>query len=131
MRVQNKVLKGQKNGDVIQFILDSEAMRPKGTPSKKMITDSEEIAFVYLMDDEEGYAYIHFPRDTWALMAQVLQGDNDPVLIWNGESIPLPGFIEELTMLVYNIEGNDNYGEAFTTAVEHEFEAFLQSQSIN
>ena len=32
-------------------------------------------------------------------------------------------------MLVYNIEGNDNYGEAFTTAVEQEFEAFLQNDN--
>lgn len=126
MRIQNRVIKGQQNGDTIEFLLGEEAGRPNGTPANKMITDSDEIAFVYLMDDEEGYAYIHFPRETWPLMLQSLDAATDPSLKWNDEIIPLPGFKEELTMLIYNIEGNDNYGEAFTTAVEQEFEAFLQ-----
>lgn len=127
MRIQNRVIKGQRNGNDILFLLDEEAGLPTGTPAKKMITDSEEHAFVYLMDEDEGYTYIHFPKDTWPYMAQALKSGNDPSLTWNDVKIPLPGFIEELTMLVYNIEGNDNYGEAFTTAVEQEFEAFLQN----
>ena len=39
----------------------------------------------------------------------------------------LDGFIEELTMLIYNIEGNNNYGEAFSSAVELAFEEVLKS----
>ncbi|MCM3636951.1 hypothetical protein M3152_04395 [Sporosarcina luteola] len=127
MRIQNRVIKGQENGNDILFLLDGNAELPTGTPAKKMITDSEEHAFVYLLDEDEGYTYIHFPKDTWPYMAQALKAGNDPCLAWNDVKIPLPGFIEELTMLVYNIEGNDNYGEAFTTAVEQEFEAFLQN----
>lgn len=127
MRIQNQVIKGQENDNEILFSLDAEATRPTGTPAKKMITDSEEHAFVYLMEEEEGYTYIHFPKEVWPFMALALKADTAPSLLWNDEKIPLPGFIEELTMLVYNIEGNDNYGEAFTTAVEQEFEAFLQN----
>ncbi|WP_252502453.1 hypothetical protein [Sporosarcina sp. Marseille-Q4943] len=130
MRIQNRVIKGQENGNEIQFLLDEKAERPSGTPAKKMITDSDEHAFVYLMDIDAGYTYIHFPKDTWPYMAKALQTGNDPVLIWHDEELPLPGFVEELTMLVYNIEGNDNYGEAFTTAVEQEFEAFLQDINL-
>ncbi|MCM3743808.1 hypothetical protein M3193_06600 [Sporosarcina luteola] len=127
MRIKNRVMRGQENNNEIQFVLDAEADRPTGTPAKKMITDSEEHAFVYLMDEDEGYTYIHFPKETWPYMEKALKTGSDPYLLWNDEKIPLPGFIEELTMLVYNIEGNDNYGEAFTTAVEQEFEAFLQN----
>lgn len=130
MRIQNRVVKGQENGEEILFLLDTVAVRPSGSPAKKMITDSDANAFVYLLDAEEGYTYIHFPKDTWAFMAKALQSSIDPFLMWNGEKFPLPGFVEELTMLVYNIEGNDNYGEAFTTAVEQEFEAFLQNINL-
>jgi Family of unknown function (UPF0738) len=129
MRIQNLVKKVQENGNDILFLLEEKMDRPVGTPAEKMITDSEEHAFVYLLDNDEGYTYIHFPKVTWPYMAKALQNGNDPFLVWNDEKLPLPGFIEELTMLVYNIEGNDNYGEAFTTAVEQEFEAFLQNDN--
>lgn len=128
MRIQNLVKKVQVNGNDILFLLE-EADLPVGTPAKKMITDSEELAFVYLLDDNEGYTYIHFPKDTWTYMANALETGNDPYLMVNDEKLPLPGFVEELTMLIYNIEGNDNYGEAFTTAVEQEFEAFLKNDN--
>lgn len=127
MRILNRVIKGQEIGNEILFSLDAEADRPIGTPSRKMITDSEEHAFVYLMDIAEGYTYIHFPKDTWPYMVKALQTGSDPFLMWNDEKIQLPGFVEELQMLIYNIEGNDNYGEAFTSAVEQEFEAILQN----
>lgn len=126
MRILNRIREGQRVGDIIHFMLDSDVALPIGTPAHKMITDSDETAFVYLMDADEGYIYIHFPRETWSSMLHALDIGTDPVLVWNSELMPLPGFIEELTMLLYNIEGNDNYGEAFTTAVEQEFEAFLQ-----
>lgn len=126
MRIQNRIKEGQKVGNDMHFILEANESHFIGTPAQKMITDSDETAFVYLMDADEGYAYIHFPRETWSSMLQALDGGADPYLVWKDESIPLKGFIEELTLLLYNIEGNDNYGEAFTTAVEQEFEAFLQ-----
>lgn len=129
MRIQNLVKKVHENGNDILFLLEEETDRQAGTPAMKMITDSEELAFVYLLDEDEGYTYIHFPKETWPYMAKALESGNDPHLMWNDEKLPLRGFVEELTMLVYNIEGNDNYGEAFTTAVEQEFEAFLQNNN--
>jgi hypothetical protein len=128
MRIQNLVKKVQINGNDILFLLE-EADLPAGTPAQKMITDSEELAFVYLLDNNEGYTYIHFPKDTWPYMAKALETGNDPYLMVNDEKLQMPGFVEELTMLIYNIEGNDNYGEAFTTAVEQEFEAFLENNN--
>jgi hypothetical protein len=43
--------------------------------------------------------------------------------------MPLSEFHEELLMLVDNIEGNDNYGEEFRTAVEQTFHEALASRS--
>ena len=130
MRIQNRVTKGQQHNDTIRFHLDGTAEQPLGKPAGKMITDSDEMSFVYLMDDIEGYAHIHFPQEVWAFMVEALRSEEEPMLQWNEKSIPLPGFKEELTMLIYNIEGNDNYGEAFTTAVEQEFQAILQRIEI-
>ena len=59
-------------------------------------------------------------------MVDVLTMNSDPVLSWKDEIISLPGFKDELTMLIYNIEGNDNYGEAFSSAVEQAFSTILQ-----
>ncbi|MCZ2257216.1 hypothetical protein [Sporosarcina sp. G11-34] len=97
------------------------------TPAGKMITDSKEMTFVYLLDEEEEYGYIHFPQSVWPLMVDVLKGNKDPVIFYNDVRVPLIGFVEELTMLIFNIEGNDNYGEEFTTVVEKAFKEILTS----
>lgn len=97
------------------------------TPAGKMITDSKEMTFVYLLDEEEEYGYIHFPQSVWPLMVAVLKGNKDPVIIHNDVRITLIGFVDELTMLIFNIEGNDNYGEEFTTVVEQAFTEILTS----
>lgn len=130
MRIQNRVSNAHVDNDIIQFRLEGTSELPTGTPAGKMITDSDEMAFVYLLDDIDGYVHIHFPNDVWKYMLQALSKEDEPILQWNDVTIPLPNFKEELTMLIYNIEGNNNYGEAFTTAVEQEFEAVLQSIEI-
>ncbi|MBB4824462.1 hypothetical protein HNO89_001684 [Sporosarcina luteola] len=127
MRIQYRVNNAIIHNETMQFAMDGTNGRPEGVPSKKMITDSDELAFVYLLETDEGYTYIHFPLDVWPQMAQVLASGKQPILQWNDEEIGLPGFVEELTMLVFNIEGNDNYGEEFSTAVEREFNAILQA----
>jgi hypothetical protein len=123
----NRIDSGIMNGEDIRFLLAERAEVPLGNPSGKMITDSDEISFVYLFDEEEGYSYYHFPHAVWPLMVNALTMDVDPVLSWNGGEVKLTGFKDELTMLIYNIEGNDNYGEAFSSAVEQAFKSILRS----
>lgn len=127
MRIQYRVNDATIHNETMQFTIDATNGRPEGAPSKKMITDSDEMAFVYLLETEEGYTYIHFPKQVWPQMAEVLDSGRQPVIKYDEEIIELPGFVEELTMLVFNIEGNDNYGEEFSTAVEDEFSAILQA----
>ncbi|MEK5040834.1 UPF0738 family protein [Sporosarcina sp. FSL K6-3457] len=125
MSIQHQINSGIRDGGEIRFLLDETADQPQGVPSGKMITDSEDLSFVYLLEVEEGYRHLHFTRAAWPLMVDVLKSDVDPVLVWKDEIMALPGFKDELTMLIYNIEGNDNYGEAFSSAVEQAFQDIL------
>ncbi|MFS0574485.1 hypothetical protein AB1K83_02495 [Sporosarcina sp. 179-K 3D1 HS] len=127
MAIQNNVEHGFEFEGNIHFELSKTSECPKGEPSGKMITDSDGLAFVYLFEQDAGYGQLRFPEEVWPSMVDALAKDADPVLAWQGEKIPLVGFKDELMMLIYNIEGNDNYGEAFSTAVEHAFGSILQS----
>ena len=66
------------------------------------------------------------PYVDFKAVRDALKMDKDPVLSWNDGDINLTGFKEELTMLIFNIEGNDNYGEEFSSAVELAFSTILQ-----
>ena len=127
MQIQNRIEKGFKTDKEIQFILAASSECLQGVPAGKMITDSDELSFVYLFDQEVGYGHVHFTQSVWPLMVELLKNDLEPILSFGEELISLPGFKEELEMLIYNIEGNDNYGEAFSSAVELAFSAILQS----
>lgn len=126
MNIKNRIDSGLRNDEKILFLAAEQAEKPRGIPSGKMITDSDNLSFVYLLEVEEGYEQLHLTQAVWPLMVEVLTTNLDPVLSWKDELIALPGFKDELTMLIYNIEGNDNYGEAFSSAVEQAFSSILQ-----
>ncbi|WP_342510066.1 hypothetical protein [Sporosarcina sp. FSL K6-2383] len=123
--MQIQIDSGIRDAEEIRFLLAATADEPQGIPSGKMITDSENLSFVYLLEIEEGYRQLHFAQAVWPLMVEVLKLDVEPVLVWQDQAVSLIGFKDELTMLIYNIEGNDNYGEAFSLAVEQAFHDIL------
>ncbi|MEK4406638.1 MULTISPECIES: hypothetical protein [Sporosarcina] len=126
MNIKNRIDSGLRNDEQILFLVAEQAEKPQGIPAGKMITDSDNLSFVYLLEVEAGYEHLHLTQAVWPLMVDVLTTNLDPVLSWKDEIIPLPGFKDELTMLIFNIEGNDNYGEAFSSAVEQAFSSILQ-----
>ena len=121
MSIQIQIDSGIQDAEEVRFLLATTADDLQGIPSGKMITDSENLSFVYLLEIEEGYRQLHFTQAVWPLMLEVLKLDVDPVLAWQDKIVSLKGFKDELKMLIYNIEGNDNYGEAFSLAVEQAF----------
>lgn len=127
MYTQIQIDSGIQNGKEICFFVQEKVKSPTLIPAGKMITDSEKMTFVYLLDEEDGYGHIHFKQDVWPLFVEALKVNTDPVLLYNEERIQLTGFIDELTMLIFNIEGNDNYGEAFSSSVEQAFAEILKS----
>lgn len=116
-----------KNENEILFLITSALEFTNEIPSGKMITDSDKLSFVYLLEIEEGYSQVHFSKAVWPLMVDVLKSELVPILSWGDKQLPLLGFKDELTMLIYNIEGNNNYGETFTGAVETAFKEVLQN----
>ena len=127
MRTEIHINSGVQSGPVITFVIKDKLKTETLLPSGKMITDSEKMTFVYLVDEEEEYGQLHFERAVWPLLVDSIKLNIDPIVTYNENTVSLDGFIEELTMLIYNIEGNNNYGEAFSSAVELAFEEVLKS----
>ncbi|QUW21679.1 hypothetical protein JSQ81_18140 [Sporosarcina sp. Marseille-Q4063] len=127
MRTEIHINSGTQNGPIITFPIGEKLNTKILIPSGKMITDSEKMTFVYLLDEEEEYGQLHFEQAVWPLLVDSLKLNTNPVVTFDENAVSLNGFIEELTMLIYNIEGNNNYGEAFSTAVESAFEEILKS----
>ena len=114
--------KNATNG-VVQFQLTT---LPEGqfVPAGQIITDSDNMTFIYLMDNGENYSYVFFEQDVWPQLVDVMTS-TDPVLHWGDQQAVLHNFRDELEGLIYNIEGNSNYGEAFSRAVEQAFTSIL------
>lgn len=108
------------------FSVNEKIEHDKMKPAGQLIVDSDNAAFVYLMDAEEGYRYVRFEPVVWSHLVKALQQEQDPILQFAGEQVVLQQFFEELQMLVYNIEGNGNYGDDFVAAVEQAFVDILK-----
>lgn len=113
----------------IEFFIEETEPAEAIEASGQMLTDSDNQAFVYLLDTGTDYIYVQFDVHTWPALTKALQQKKVPLLTWGKQVMPLANFHEELWMLVENIEGNDNYGEAFRTAVEQAFHEALASRS--
>lgn len=125
MSVLIQVESGIHNEGHISFLLPETANILTVSPAEKMITDSEKTSFVYLIDGEDAYGQIHFPKAVWPLMVEIMKTKKDPFIVQGEHSLQLNGFVEELEMLIFNIEGNSNYGKLFTDAVEDVFKEIL------
>lgn len=126
MENQNKVMGYEVKDDRIHFFLDPDAKWPLGNPAGKMLTDTDRDSFVYAFDHEDSYRYVHFPKESWGGLVEMLLRGIEPVLCWEDQGASLENAKEELQALIYNIEGNDNYGEAFSRSVEEIFRPVLE-----
>lgn len=97
-------------------------------PAGQMLADSDNVAFIYVVEEEAGYSYLKIPQDFWSNFGPLLKTEQNPILLINDQEIELINFTEELTMLLLNIEGNDNYGNFFVETVEREFSTFYREQ---
>ena len=97
-------------------------------PAGQVLTDSDHLAFIYLVEEAGEYSYLYLPDDLWPALVRVLKTQQNPYLMLNEQKIELVNFTEELEMLLFNIEGNENYGKAFVEAVETAFAEILKEQ---
>ena len=127
MPITFQVQSGVQLENDIRFTLEDV---PKGLNIKaggQMITDSDSLAFVYLLEGDSEYHYLKFGQDVWPLLVNTLKATEDPTLQIGDQRIVLVKFKEELEMLIFNIEGNDNYGVEFAQAVENAFKEILNA----
>jgi len=94
-------------------------------PSGRMLVDSDSLAFVYILENEDNFTYVSLPSSIWEDLKKVINGELRTVLLLGEKEIVLEGIIEELQYLISNIEGNANYGEEMVGKVE---EVFVKAQ---
>lgn len=109
----------------LHFSLNDNDLNLQLKPAARLIADSDEFAFIYLLDAGDDYHYLRFPPAIWTQLVHILQTKKNPMLQVGTEVVELTNFYDELEMLVYNIEGNYNYGSEFVQAVETHFKAVL------
>lgn len=85
--------------------------------TEHMIVDSDNHAFVYMLDNGESYNYLLFVEETWTMLHENFEKE---VII--NDHLILDGFKEEMEFLLDNIVDNHNYGKEFVASVEEAFE---------
>ncbi|WP_339215344.1 hypothetical protein [Solibacillus sp. FSL W8-0372] len=110
----------------IHFILNEKKQLSQLQPVGQVIVDSDNEAFLYIIEENDAYSYIGFPQAVWSQLVQTLKSGQQPYLKVEDGLVPLIQFADELKGLLYNIVGNSNYGDRFVEAVEKEFADFLK-----
>lgn len=88
----------------------------------QMLVDSDQLAFIYIVENEGGYQYISIPQNTWAAIQDGMVARASAYLTASNDSkLKLEGFFEEMEYLISNIKGNSNYGEEMVAKVEQVF----------
>ena len=75
------------------------------------------VAFAYTLDDGKAYAYLIFVQETWTMLHE-----NTTKKIIINDELELTEFHQELTYILDNIKGNNNYGKEFVATVEETFD---------
>lgn len=97
-------------------------------PTGQLLTDSDNLAFIYIVVENDEYSYIQFPKNVWSTLLNIVQNKDKVFLQNDSGKIELIHFVDELEMLLFNIEGNGNYGEMFVETVETIFEPFFKEK---
>lgn len=111
----------------IHFILNENKKRSQLQPVGQVIVDSDNDAFLYIIEENDAYSYVSFSKEVWPQLVQMLLADQKAYLKVEDGSFVLDQFAEELRGLLYNIEGNSNYGDQFVQAVEKAFAEFFHA----
>ena len=90
-------------------------------PGEQILVDSDNSAFIYLMEDQEDYTYIVLSEDLWSYLKTANEQKLSVLVRSNKEQIELINFHDELAYILSNIKGNSNYGDELVKKVESLF----------
>ena len=105
----------------VQFILNEKKQLSQLQSTGQVIVDSDNEAFLYIIEENNTYSYVSFEKIVWPHLLQMIVSEQKPFLRVEDGQFELTQFVEELTALLYNIEGNGNYGDSFVQSVEVAF----------
>ncbi|MFD2443207.1 hypothetical protein ACFSO7_04330 [Bacillus sp. CGMCC 1.16607] len=115
------VLSIEKEEQSLKLIVDESIRFINAEAKGQMLVDSDQFAFVYIIEMDGEYTYIVLKEEYWPMLKEALDESLSAFLFNQSEELPLPMFNEELEYLIGNIKGNSNYGEAMVEKVETTF----------
>ncbi|MEH7239253.1 hypothetical protein [Bacillus sp. JJ1562] len=89
--------------------------------SGQMLVDSDSLAFIYKLENEQEFIYVSLPSAVWPSLKKVISEKQQVILHLEENEIELADIIPELEYLLENIEGNANYGNEMVELVESTF----------
>ncbi len=98
-------------------VMDVSSLSPTG----RMLADSDQLAFIYILETAADYVYVSISKEFWPELKKALSKHSIGSLVINNQEIVLEGMEEELQYLINNIKGNANYGDEMVKEVEGAF----------
>ncbi|WP_078430359.1 hypothetical protein [Alkalihalobacterium alkalinitrilicum] len=84
----------------------------------RMLANSDQLAFIYLLEDDERYQHVSIPEHLWAELTTALRKINNVYIELASEyEIECTYFKDEFNYLLENIQDNSNYGDKMVEAV--------------
>ncbi|MER2105340.1 MAG: hypothetical protein ABS949_00250 [Solibacillus sp.] len=124
------IVSAYEQSHALYFIVNETSEQLQIQPTGQVIVDSDQAAFLYLVEENNAYSHIRFPKAIWPQLVAVVQYGKDPYLRNGTEDLQLHNFADELEGLLFNIEGNSNYGDEFVAAVEAIFAEIFEGNEV-
>lgn len=122
---QIKVISIEVNEEVSNIHLNVELNEQQAfelQAGERMLVDSDQFAFLYIVEDQDGFHSLRFEKECWSDLKAGYQKRTAFYAVLNEHTrLSLSNLNEELDFLLENIQGNGNYGEAFEEAVNSIF----------
>ena len=80
MPITYNVHSGVQLENDIRFTLEVTPDQNNIKAGERMITDSDSLSFVYLLEDDDGYHYVKFGQEVWPLLVNTLKAGDEPTL---------------------------------------------------
>ncbi|GAK00957.1 hypothetical protein [Geomicrobium sp. JCM 19055] len=87
--------------------------------AERMLADSDELAFVYVVENEGSFYQVRLPEMFWPILEEIYE-HHYPVYLGK-EELLLDSFQDEMEYLLDNIPDNNNYGSEMADAVVKHF----------
>ncbi|WP_216828269.1 UPF0738 family protein [Alkalihalobacterium elongatum] len=102
---------------ISESLLKNEALSLQA--AGRMLADSEQLALIYLLEDEESYRHVSIPEHLWAeLHSHLKEKENVYIQLHQDYVLECTSFKDEINYLFENIQDNSNYGDKMVEAVE-------------